>query len=70
MLVKKLKIVEVRNKLKEILSRDNGEDPRITVQIFEREALYEVFRDVYQRGVAEGRRVEKILLTRKIRKIL
>jgi len=49
MLVKKLKIKEVRDKLKKILCRDDGEDPRITVQIFERDALYSVFEDIYKR---------------------
>lgn len=70
MLVKKLDLKKVRNKLREILSNDDDIDPRITVQIFEREALYQVFKDVYNKGIAEGKRAEGKLLRKKIRKIL
>jgi len=69
MLAKKLKIEEVRQKLKEILIDTNEKDPRVRVQVFEREALHDVFRDVYRRGVVEGRDAERRILKNKLEKI-
>jgi len=68
-MLKRFKLEKVRNRLKELLI-DKSDDPRITIQIYERDALYSVFEEVYYKGVSEGRRVEKKYLERKVREII
>ena len=59
---------KVKEKLKEIL-KDKSDDPRITIQVYERDAMLDLFKEVYKKGIKEGKKINKYKLISLIKKI-